>query len=102
MKVKFKRLHRDSVIPFKKHAGDFCYDCVAVTEQEIAPNVWKYGLGFALQMDRGIEPMVVSTTCHNGKVKDRYTMMDFSRTAISLPIERYIASPHITKPFGIT
>ena len=87
MKVKFKRLHRDAVIPFKKHAGDFCYDCVAVTEQEIAPNVWRYGLGFALQIDRGIEPMVVSTTCHNGKVKDHYTMMDFSRTPMTLSID---------------
>lgn len=35
-----------------KAQGDernFCYDCVAVSEKEIAPNVWMYGLGFILQ-----------------------------------------------------
>ena len=50
MKVKIKRLHPDAVIPFKTYDSDFCYDCVAVSEEEIAPNVWKYGLGFALQI----------------------------------------------------
>lgn len=50
MKVKIKRLHPDAVIPFKTYDTDFCYDCVAVSEEEVAPNVWKYGLGFALQM----------------------------------------------------
>lgn len=50
MKVRIKRLHPDAVIPFKTYDTDFCYDCVAVSEKEIAPNVWKYGLGFALQM----------------------------------------------------
>jgi dUTP pyrophosphatase len=87
MKVKFKRLHRDAVIPSKKYKADFCYDCVAVSEEEVAPNVWRYGLGFALQIDRGIEPMVVSTTCHGGRVADHYTMMDFSRTPMNLSID---------------
>ncbi len=31
------------------HEADFCYDCYAVSEEEVASNVWKYGLGFALQ-----------------------------------------------------
>lgn len=52
MKVKIKILDEKAVIPFKTHKGDFCYDCVAVSEEEIAPNVWKYGLGIALQIDR--------------------------------------------------
>lgn len=51
MKVKFKRLHPDAKIPTKAHDDDFCYDCYAVSEEEIAPNVWKYGLGFALQIE---------------------------------------------------
>ncbi len=59
--VKIKMLHPDAVIPFKKHDTDFCYDCVAVSEEEIAPNVWKYGLGFALQAD--CEDMEHSTHC---------------------------------------
>lgn len=52
MKVKVKKLHTDAVIPSKTYDNDFCYDCVAVSEEEIAPNVWKYGLGFAMQMER--------------------------------------------------
>lgn len=50
MEIKFKRLHPDAKIPTKAYEGDFCYDCYAVSEEEIAPNVWKYGLGFALQL----------------------------------------------------
>lgn len=55
MKVKIKKLHPDAVIPFKTYPSDFCFDCVAVSEEEVAPNVWKYGLGFALQIERGSE-----------------------------------------------
>lgn len=87
MKVKFKRLHKDAVIPYRKRASDYCFDCVAVSEKEIAPNVWKYGLGFALQIERGVEPMVVSTSCHNGKVKEHRTMMDYSRSPLNLSID---------------
>lgn len=51
MKFLFKKLHPSAQVPFKAegHEADFCYDCVAVSEEEIAPNVWRYGLGFALQ-----------------------------------------------------
>lgn len=51
MKLLFKKLHPSAQVPFKAegHEADFCYDCVAVSEEEIAPNVWQYGLGFALQ-----------------------------------------------------
>ena len=52
MKVKVKKLHPDAVIPSKTYPNDYCYDCVAVSEEEVAPNVWKYGLGIALQIDR--------------------------------------------------
>ena len=55
MKVKFKRLHKDAVIPSKKIEDDFCFDLTAVTEEEIAPNVWRYGFGFALQVDDDIQ-----------------------------------------------
>lgn len=54
MKVKFKRLHKDAVIPSKKIKDDFCFDLTAVTEEEIAPNVWRYGFGFALQAEDDI------------------------------------------------
>lgn len=52
MKVKIKKVNEDAVIPYKTHEEDFCYDCVAVSEEEVAPNVWKYGLGLAFQIDR--------------------------------------------------
>ena len=55
MKVKIKRTHPEAVIPYKTHSDDFCYDCVAISEEEVAPNVWKYGLGLAFQIKRGVE-----------------------------------------------
>ena len=60
MKVKFKRLHKDAVIPSKKIKDDFCFDLTAVTEEEIAPNVWRYGFGFALQVDDDILSITTS------------------------------------------
>lgn len=51
LKIKIKKLHKDAVIPFKKHDDDFCYDVTATSEEEVAKNVWKYGLGIALQID---------------------------------------------------
>ena len=41
MLVRFKRLHQDAVVPFKKYPEDFCYDVVATSEQEISE---KYGI----------------------------------------------------------
>lgn len=52
VKIKFKRLHEDAQFPTKAHNSDFCFDVWAVSEEEVAPNVWKYGLGFALQVER--------------------------------------------------
>jgi len=48
--VKVKKLDEKAVIPYKTYKEDFCYDVVAVSEEEIAPNVWKYGLGLAFEM----------------------------------------------------
>lgn len=52
MKVKILKIHPDAVIPFKKHKSDFYLDCIATSEQQIAPGIWKYGLGIALQIER--------------------------------------------------
>lgn len=51
MKILFKKIDEKAQMPVKAvgHENDFCYDCFAVSEEEVAPNVWKYGLGFALQ-----------------------------------------------------
>lgn len=53
MKVKVKKLNENAVIPFKTYEKDFCYDVVAVSEEEVAPSVWKYGIGLAFQIERG-------------------------------------------------
>lgn len=57
---KAKELYRKasevkSIFPFKEHASDFCYDVVATSCEEIAPNVYKYGIGLAFQIERDWE-----------------------------------------------
>lgn len=47
--VNIKFLHPNAKYPKKSHESDFCYDVWAVSEKEVAPNVWYYGFGFALQ-----------------------------------------------------
>ena len=44
-----------STFPFKEHASDFCYDVVATSREEVAPNVYKYGIGLAFQIERDWE-----------------------------------------------
>ena len=44
MKVRIKKLNPNAVTPFKTYEKDFCYDCVATSCEEVAPNVYKYGL----------------------------------------------------------
>ena len=51
MKAKIKKLSENAVMPKKAHPSDFCYDIVATSCEEIAPNVYKYGTGIALQID---------------------------------------------------
>ena len=52
MKVKIKKLVENAVIPYKTYNEDFCYDVVATSEEQVAPNVWKYGIGLAFQIER--------------------------------------------------
>ena len=87
MEVLLKKLHKSASIPQKAHPSDFCYDCVAVSEEEIAPNVWKYGFGIAFQIIRQPETMVTSTSFHGGKEMMHLTKMDFSRSPIDISID---------------
>jgi len=58
MTVDLLKLHDDAVVPFKSYEDDFCYDVVATSEEQVAPNVWKYGIGLAMDIVRSIgEPM---------------------------------------------
>ena len=37
--------------PFKTYERDFCYDVVATSCEEVAPNIYKYGIGLAFQVE---------------------------------------------------
>lgn len=87
MKVNYKKIHPRAKAPYKTHKEDFCYDCVAISEEEIAPNVWKYGLGLAFQIERDLEPIVTSPTLHGGVKRDFNLQMDFNRSPIILSID---------------
>ena len=50
MKVRIKKLNENAAVPFKKHERDFCYDVTAVSVEEIAPCVYKYGTGLAFEI----------------------------------------------------
>ena len=52
MKVKIKKIRSDAKLPEQGKPGDFCYDVWAVTEEEVAPYVWMYGLGFKYEIER--------------------------------------------------
>ena len=52
MEVKVKKLNKEAVMPFKTYEKDFCYDVVAISCEEVAPNVYKYGVGLAFEIDR--------------------------------------------------
>ena len=90
MEVKVKKLHPDAVIPKKAYPSDFCYDVVAVTEEEIAPNVWKYGLGLAFQIERNHE-IIANSACHakmeNGANIFLDTTIDMRLSPINLSID---------------
>ena len=53
MIVKTLKFHPDARIPEKAYDKDFCYDVYATSEEEIAPNVWRYGLGLGFQIEIG-------------------------------------------------
>ena len=83
MKVKIKKINTEAVIPYKTHNEDFCYDCVAISEEEIAPNVWKYGLGLAFQIER--ERELVGSELFSDTGRDYW--FDFRLSDINLSID---------------
>ena len=90
MEVKIKKLHPEAVIPYKTYPSDFCYDVVAVSEEEVAPNVWKYGLGLAFQIERGHEVIAKSESnikLPNGEDLFIDTTVDIRKSPINLSID---------------
>lgn len=55
MIVKTLKFHPDARIPEKAYDKDFCYDVYAVSEEELAPGVYKYGIGLGFQIERDME-----------------------------------------------
>lgn len=55
MIVKILKFHPDARIPEKAYDKDFCYDVYAVSEEELAPGVYKYGIGLGFQIERDTE-----------------------------------------------
>jgi len=52
MKIKIKKLNGSAKIPTKAHDSDFCYDVYATSCEEVEPGIWRYGLGFAYEIER--------------------------------------------------
>lgn len=72
-----------TTFPFKTHNDDFCYDVVATSCEEVAPNVYKYGLGLAFQIKRnGSEPVVGHKHCN-----DYGHTINLNTTAANLSID---------------
>ena len=92
MKVKVRFINEDakalylkaskekSIFPFKEHDSDFCYDVVATSREEVAPNVYKYGIGLAFQIERGFEETEFL-------LNDSSIDMDFTESPIRLSID---------------
>ena len=87
MKVKFKKYHENAKIPEKAYNKDFCYDVYAISEEEVAPNVWKYGLGFGLQIERGEEIILEEVHRFFGEKRIVYSKIDLSKSPINLSID---------------
>lgn len=59
-------------MPKKAHDDDFCYDVVATSCKEIAPNVWEYGTGLALQVNGHYRRFIESeerTICFDARAR---------------------------------
>ena len=87
MEVKFKKYHENAKIPEKAYDKDFCYDVYAISEEEVAPNVWKYRLGFGLQIERGEEIILEQVQRLFGEERICYTKVDLSKSPINLSID---------------
>lgn len=94
MKVKVLVTHPDAVLPTKAYPNDFCYDCVAVSEEEIAPNVWKYGLGLAFQIKRDMTKpfcgMMITTKPDSDEITGKHIFsmkVDMAGADVNLSID---------------
>lgn len=91
MKVKVKKISEGAVVPYKKYEEDFCYDVVATSCEEVAPNVYKYGIGLAFQIERCVEEIESCVRFHTdddtevGVIAPR--KMDMWRSPLKLSVD---------------
>lgn len=68
IKIKLKKLNENAKLPVKSKEGDFCYDVYATEREEIAPNVFRYKIGFAYEIVR--DKITIENydkkSCHDG------------------------------------
>lgn len=83
MKIKFKKLDKSVPSPFKKYPSDFCWDLYATSCEKIAPNVYKYGLGIAIEMERDWETILKGSTIDMGLNTD----IDLSKCPFHLSLD---------------
>ena len=60
MKIKFKKLHPDAVVPKYAHDGDACVDLVAVSDfyADIDSNSGAYDTGLAIEIPKGYTGLI--------------------------------------------
>lgn len=59
MKVKVKKLHKDSVLPIYSKEGDAGMDLTAVRVQELNDNYLKYYFGLAFEIPKGFVGLLI-------------------------------------------
>lgn len=81
MKVKIKKLSENAVVPYKTYDRDFCYDVVATSCEEVAPNVYRYGVGLAFEIDRRWEDIHIP---YFGDYEQEDNRVVFQRAILSI------------------
>ena len=75
MEISLKRFNELAQMPFKAYDGDFGNDVYATSAEEISPGVWKYGIGWATEINRD-------------KVKlDENTIIDLNNSELLLSVD---------------
>ena len=87
MRITLQKINDNAQIPTQAREGDFCYDVVAVSEEEVAPNVWRYGMGFAYEIERGSVPLCYTETWISGFRYWGPTVIDLKDANIKLSID---------------
>lgn len=68
MKVWYKKTNALASVPERAYDKDFCYDVVATSEEELAPGIWKYGIGLSFRFTEVVpRAMKHIASCSFGK-----------------------------------